>query len=89
MPEPAVEPPATTGMLHVTVKGAWADVWVDGKMLGRVPPLHRYTLTVGEHELELRNPGLKTRSEKILISPGGTLPYRASFDPADRPPSPP
>ena len=89
MPEPAVEPPATTGMLHVTVKGAWADVWVDGKMLGRVPPIHRYTLTVGEHELELRNPELKTRSEKILISPGGTLPYSASFDPADRPPSPP
>jgi serine/threonine-protein kinase len=83
------EPPATTGMLHVTVKGAWADVWVDGKMLGRVPPIHRYTLTVGEHELELRNPGLKTRSEKILISPGGTLPYTASLDPVGQPPAPP
>ncbi|HZH75386.1 MAG TPA: serine/threonine-protein kinase [Archangium sp.] len=87
-PAPAV-PPATTGMLHVTVKGAWADVWVDGKMLGRVPPMHRYTLTVGEHQLELRNPGLKTRSEKILISPDGILPYTAMLDPVDRPPSPP
>jgi serine/threonine-protein kinase len=89
MPEPAVEPPATTGILHVTVKGAWADVWVDGKMLGRVPPIHRYTLSVGEHELELRNPGLKSHSEKILISPGGTLPYTALFEPAARTQAPP
>ena len=84
-----MEPPAATGILYVTVKGAWADVWVDGKRFGRVPPIHRYTLTAGEHELELRNPGLNVHAERIRISPGGTLPYTALLDPAARTPSPP
>lgn len=83
---PAEEHPAATGTLHITVKGAWADVWVDGKMLGRVPPLHRYTLPAGEHELELRNPGLPTHTDRIVILPGGTLPYASQLQPLAPPP---
>ncbi len=44
---PTVEPPATTGVLCVTVKGAWADVWVDGKMLPPGGTLHRPDPTRG------------------------------------------
>ncbi|WP_169787170.1 serine/threonine-protein kinase [Hyalangium minutum] len=81
--EPALaeESPAATGILHISIKGAWADVWVDGKMLGRVPPLHRYTLSAGEHELELRSPGLPTHPDRIVIPPGGILPYTRQLQP--------
>ncbi|QRK06201.1 protein kinase [Archangium violaceum] len=79
------EPPvtSTTGTLYLTVKGAWAHVWVDGEMLGRVPPLHRYVLTAGEHELELRNPGIKPHRQKIVISPSETLTYTTQLEPLE------
>ena len=48
-------------------------------MLGRVPPLHRYTLPAGVHELELRNPGLPTHKDRIVIPPGGTLPFTSQI----------
>ncbi|WNG37213.1 protein kinase [Archangium violaceum] len=74
---------STTGTLYLTVKGAWAHVWVDGEMLGRVPPLHRYVLTAGEHELELRNPGIKPHRQKIVISPNETLTYTTQLEPIE------
>ena len=77
-PEPAPAQ-AATGTLHVVVKGAWADVWVDGKKLGRVPPMHSYPLAAGEHELELRNPALPPYQRKLVVPPGGTLPHTADF----------
>jgi siderophore synthetase component len=61
------------------VKGAWADVWLDGKKLGRVPPLHSYTLTSGEHELELRHPAFPLYQRRIVIPPGETLRHTAEF----------
>ncbi|MDY7229599.1 protein kinase domain-containing protein [Hyalangium rubrum] len=70
---------AATGTLHVVVKGAWADVWVDGKKLGRVPPLHDYTLTEGEHELELRHPAFPHYRRTVVIPPGESLTHQAEF----------
>jgi serine/threonine-protein kinase len=61
------------------VKGAWADVWVDGQKLGRVPPMNRYPLTAGTHELELRNPALAPYRQTIVIPPDGTLPHAVDF----------
>ncbi|HEX8697494.1 MAG TPA: protein kinase [Myxococcaceae bacterium] len=77
-PVPA-QPRSATGTLKLGVKGAWADVWVDGKRLGRVPPMHNYTLTSGEHELELRNPAFPPYRRTIVIPPDGTLPHSAEF----------
>jgi serine/threonine protein kinase len=87
-PEPAQAPLATTGTLHLTVKGAWADVWVDGQRLGRVPPLNRYLLPAGEHELELRNPGREPYRQRIAIPPNGTLSHTAHLEPLGASPSP-
>jgi serine/threonine protein kinase len=84
-PEPS--PPAT-GALHLVVSGAWVDVWVDGRKLGRVPPMNTYALTSGEHELELRNPGLSTYRRKLVISPGDTLRHTVDFGSDAPPPTP-
>ncbi|HYO71960.1 MAG TPA: PEGA domain-containing protein [Archangium sp.] len=75
---------STTGVLYLTVKGAWADVWVDGERLGRVPPLHRYVLPSGEHSLELRNPGLKPHRQKLVIGPNETLTYTTQLEPVEQ-----
>ncbi|MFY0584021.1 protein kinase domain-containing protein [Cystobacter fuscus] len=71
-PEPAPQP-AATGTLHLVMRGTWADVWVDGQKLGRVPPNHSYTLTSGEHELELRNPAFSHYRRTLVIPSGGRL----------------
>jgi PEGA domain len=84
-PEPTPERAAAgTGTLHLVVRGAWAEVWIDGQKLGRVPPQNRYPLTAGEHELELRNPNLTPYRQKVLILPNATSPYTVDFTAAAR-----
>ncbi|WP_224241591.1 serine/threonine-protein kinase [Hyalangium gracile] len=77
-PEPAALPVAT-GTLHLVMRGSWADVWVDGQKLGRVPPLHSYTLSSGEHSLELRNPAFATYRRTLVIPSGGKLQHVADL----------
>ena len=86
-PESEPQQPAT-GSLHLVVNGAWVDVWVDGRKLGRVPPMNTYTLTSGEHELELRNPGLSPYRRTLVISTGGTLVHTVNFGSEAPPPTP-
>jgi serine/threonine-protein kinase len=86
-PEPAPQP-AVTGTLHLVMRGTWADVWVDGKKLGRVPPGHSYTLPSGEHELELRNPAFADYRRTLVIPAGGTLRHTADLATEAPPPTP-
>jgi serine/threonine protein kinase len=67
--------PARTGKLLLIVR-AWADIWVDGKQKGRVPPLNELELPVGRHELRLVNPSLKPYRAVVTISAGETLEHR-------------
>lgn len=85
---PAEPPPeaAATGTLRVIVPSGWAEVWVDGVRLGRVPLQHNYILPVGRHELVLRNPAFKPYQQVIEIPPGATLVHRATLEPLDTPP---
>jgi PEGA domain len=51
----------------------WANVYVDGERVGRVP-MKPLTLPAGEHVLELRdNPQVKDHRQKIVIRAGKTL----------------
>jgi len=86
-PKPAPQP-AATGTLHLVMRGSWADVWVDGQKLGRVPPIHSYTLASGEHELELRNPAFADYRRTLVIPAGGTLRHTAALGTEAPPPTP-
>jgi hypothetical protein len=77
-----------TGTLHLVMRGTWADVWVDGQKLGRVPPTHNYTLGSGEHELELRNPAFAPYRRTLAIPSGGQLQHIADLGAEAPPPSP-
>ncbi len=70
------------------MRGSWADVWVDGQKLGRVPPTHSYTLASGEHELELRNPAFADYRRTLVIPSGGTLRHTAALGTETPPPTP-
>ncbi|HYH97124.1 serine/threonine protein kinase [Hyalangium sp.] len=72
---------ARTGTLHLVVRG-WADIWVDGKKKGRVPPINELELPPGRHELKLVNPALKPYRALVTITAGETLEHRVVFQAA-------
>jgi hypothetical protein len=39
-------------MLNVTVRGGWAEVYVDGKAINTTP-LYQYSLPAGRHTVEI------------------------------------
>jgi serine/threonine-protein kinase len=79
---PATEPPApaapTSAVLEV-VTFPWAEVYVDGKHLGRTPYLKRLELPPGKRKLRLVNPGLRpdqAHEETVELGEGKTTQRR-------------
>ncbi|MEN9868502.1 MAG: hypothetical protein RL748_4092, partial [Pseudomonadota bacterium] len=48
-------PPAFTMRFNVTVK-PWGAVWVDGKQIGVSPPMKKFHLPEGKHQIKIINP---------------------------------
>jgi len=69
-----IDPPK--GLLNVNAR-PWADVLVDGEMVGQTP-LSGVSLTVGPHEITFRHPQLGERTEQIVVTMRG--PNRATAD---------
>ncbi|EPX62762.1 hypothetical protein D187_008950 [Cystobacter fuscus DSM 2262] len=62
--------PSGEGTLTL-VSECWAEVYVDGSYMGKMPPLHDMLLTTGKHTLELRdNPAIQKRSQEFSIRSG-------------------
>ncbi|MFN3986967.1 MAG: protein kinase domain-containing protein [Rhodocyclaceae bacterium] len=62
---------ATTGVVEVVVR-PWGNVFVNGRMVGTVPPRVRVTLPVGPAEIEIRNETHLPHVVKINVEPGKT-----------------
>ena len=71
-----------TGTLHLTVLGGWADVRVDGEVVGRTPTERDFQLKAGSHMLELANPHRAPYRKVVHIPPGGTLSEEVELQPA-------
>jgi hypothetical protein len=69
------------GTLHLTVRGGWADVRVDGVVLGRTPTEREFQLKAGSHMLELSNPHREPFRSVVHIPPGGTLEQEVELQP--------
>ncbi|HYH97493.1 serine/threonine-protein kinase [Hyalangium sp.] len=67
-----VPPPKAKGKLLLIVRGGWANIYVDEKEMGRVPPTHELVLPAGRHKLELINPGLKPYRGSVTVTAGQT-----------------
>lgn len=83
LPTPAAPPtpptPPRTGKLLLTVRGGWAEISVDGKPLGRIPPTNELELPQGRHELKLLNPMTQPYRAFITIKAGQTTEHLATF----------
>jgi len=59
---------------YLTVEVApWAEVWMDGKYMDTTPLQGPLVVSPGEHVLEVRNPALGGRTERISVAAGDTL----------------
>lgn len=66
--------PSRYGEVKVADAGKDAMVYVDGGYAGTVGDLKKFRLTVGNHDIELRDPsGHVFHQEKINVLPGKTL----------------
>ncbi|MFY0579448.1 hypothetical protein ACN28S_38975 [Cystobacter fuscus] len=62
--------PSGEGTLTL-VSDCWAEVYVDGSYMGKMPPLHDMMLSAGTHLIELReNPGIENPRQRLKILPG-------------------
>ncbi|MDO9189684.1 MAG: serine/threonine-protein kinase [Sulfurimicrobium sp.] len=79
-PDPPLlpEPPAPQGTLSLAVT-PWGEIFVDGKREGVSPPLNELRLSVGQHRIEIRNPGFPSYSQTLDIQPETMLKIKYKF----------
>lgn len=70
--------PAAQGTLIVAIR-PWGEVWINGSKRGISPPLFKLQLPPGAYQVELRNPGLPSFSEKLQITAGQSVTLQHSF----------
>lgn len=73
---------AQSGTLTVTlVGGGWANVYVDGKKLGKTAPLRDVELSAGPHEIRVANEALGLdQTEQVTVAAGQAVTVRAVTD---------
>ncbi|HEU4457531.1 MAG TPA: serine/threonine-protein kinase [Methylibium sp.] len=81
-PAIAAAPPASaaSGTLSIAVS-PWAEVEIDGRRVGTAPPLNRWELAAGEHEVTLRNSGYEPHTVRINVGPNENLLLKHRFGP--------
>jgi serine/threonine protein kinase len=83
-PSTPVKPKNTetgTGKLYLVVHGTWANIIVDGKQVGQVPPFAEVDVPAGKRMLELANPRLQTFKKPVIIVAGKRKRIEVSLDP--------
>ncbi|RMG19213.1 MAG: PEGA domain-containing protein, partial [Deltaproteobacteria bacterium] len=61
------------GKLMLNMRGAWANVWIDGKDTGKQTPLINYELPAGTHRIELKLPDGRSTQLTVEIQPNETV----------------
>lgn len=51
----------------------WGEIWIDDKKYGVSPPLTSISLPEGSHRLEIRSPGMQTKTQQLEISADHTI----------------
>jgi eukaryotic-like serine/threonine-protein kinase len=78
-PAPApIAPPPADGVVSLAVT-PWGEVFVDGASRGVSPPLTRLPLSVGLHNIEIRNGDAPAFTARVEIRPGQTLSVQHRF----------
>jgi serine/threonine-protein kinase len=75
-PPKAVAPQIAVVNLAIT---PWGEVYVDGKKQGVSPPLQDLEIALGEHTIEVRNPGFPSHFETVNANAGEQIRIKHKF----------
>lgn len=83
-PAPAAESAAAaavraSGTVRIELRNGWGTVLVDGVERGTSPPLVNLELTVGSHEIEIRNPAAPGVKRTVDVVAGKSVVVRHAF----------
>ena len=91
---PSKEPSARTesrpsasggsGILRFTVR-PWGEIYVDGRHVGTVPPLHELPISPGQHRIEIQNPDFPSHVRMVDVKPGARIPINYWFQAKEQP----
>jgi hypothetical protein len=87
LPAPAPAPEALPGAITFEVKPE-GDIYVDGELKGKSPPLKKIQVPPGDHAIEVRNGGFKPLVTQLDIGPGEEFAVTHSFVAATPPRAP-
>ncbi|MGN2392114.1 hypothetical protein [Pelomicrobium sp. G1] len=85
---PAVPPPAPApGAVPAAIPSAhlefaispWGEIYVDGKLAGVSPPLHKLDVAPGTHTIEVRNSDLPVHRQTIHVDAGERVKIKHKF----------
>jgi class 3 adenylate cyclase len=65
-------------VVHLAIT-PWGEVYVDGKKQGVSPPMHDVEIAVGEHTIEVRNPGFPSHFETVNTNAGEQIRIKHKF----------
>ena len=85
-PAPAPPPPPPPGAVTFDIKPE-GEVWIDGALKGKSPPLKRIQLSAGYHVLEIRLENHKSLLTELDVGAGEELAVQHNFV-APPPPKP-
>lgn len=74
------EAPAATGIVQLAVS-PWAEVEVDGRVVGITPPMRELSLPAGRHKVSLRNGAFAPHVRTIEIGADEIATIRHRFGP--------
>jgi hypothetical protein len=79
------EPGAASGSVSFEISPATAEVYIDGKLVGRVsdlgPTTQPLALVPGRHHVEIRADGYQTLSIDADVAAGQVIPYQGTMQP--------
>lgn len=58
------------GVLKVSTLNAWAEIWIDGKLIDRTPRADPIIMSLGKHSIELRNPDFQIFQRELEFKEG-------------------
>ncbi|MAA80628.1 MAG: hypothetical protein CL916_15335 [Deltaproteobacteria bacterium] len=81
IPTKTIEPvQIPDGELTITVLNSWADVWIDGKKIGRTGSIQPINLKPGSHEIRLENEYALPYKKNFTISSGEKTKLEVSLE---------
>jgi hypothetical protein len=72
------------GIILLTIR-PWGEIYIDGKHVGTVPPLHEFPISPGKHHIEIQNPDFPSYVRTVDVKPGARISVNHWFQAKEQP----